>query len=657
MNHGQEGGYFFAFDVETVADVEAGRRLYGLEGLDDPSVAKAMHQLRLQESGREFLRLYLHRVVAVSGVLRRRSRSGDDDRIRIWSLGSPESGEKKLVETFFHIVETRAPTLVTWNGSGFDLPLLVYRALHHGVSAGRYFETGDPGFRFNNYLNRYHERHTDLMDVFAGRQSRAAAPLDELARFLGLPGKGRDAGRRTSRAGTSRGSSTRSAIIARWMRSSPGSSSFASIGSGAGSTMRSSPMSSPWCARRCGTGTTCGHSPTSASASASRAGILEASSFLALSQALCEASPGARASRPRGGRSRAGSTSARARGPHSQPCATCLVDPGRVRASPCLAPLIIASPSRRSRSWSRSGPWTTAGRGVAEVEGRRMRVPGALAGERVRVRYRRRRKRDDEAELVEVLAAAPSRVAPRCPHFYVCGGCDWQHLDPDAELRAKEAGVLAALAAVGVGPERVDPPHPRPPLRIPSQGPARRAVRAGKGGRARRLSREVRQPAGRARVVRGPASRGRAAAGRAALPRQLPGRARTHPPDRARCGRCRRDARVPPSRSARCGRPGASSPLRGRERARRRPPAGRAGFAGALRGRDRPLLPAERVRGRPPVPSPRLRPGERGGERGARRACGGGAPARGAGARPVRGDRQLHPCDRGAGGEGDRRRG
>ena len=190
MNHGQEGGYFFAFDVETVADVEAGRRLYGLEGLDDPSVAKAMHQLRLQESGREFLRLYLHRVVAVSGVLRRRSRSGDDDRIRIWSLGSPESGEKKLVETFFHIVETRAPTLVTWNGSGFDLPLLVYRALHHGVSAGRYFETGDPGFRFNNYLNRYHERHTDLMDVFAGRQARAAAPLDELARFLGLPGKG-----------------------------------------------------------------------------------------------------------------------------------------------------------------------------------------------------------------------------------------------------------------------------------------------------------------------------------------------------------------------------------------------------------------------------------------------------------------------------------
>ena len=190
MNHGHEGDYFFAFDVETVPDVEAGRRLHGLEGLDDSETAKAMRQLRMQESGRGFLRLYLQRVVAVSGVLRRRSRSGESTDIRIWSLGSPESSEKELVESFFRLVDLRSPTLVTWNGGGFDLPLLVYRALHLGVSAGRYFETRDPDFRFNNYLNRYHERHTDLMDVFSGHQLRAAAPLDELARFLGLPGKG-----------------------------------------------------------------------------------------------------------------------------------------------------------------------------------------------------------------------------------------------------------------------------------------------------------------------------------------------------------------------------------------------------------------------------------------------------------------------------------
>ncbi len=122
------------------------------------------------------------------------------------------------------------------------------------------------------------------------------------------------------------------------------------------------------------------------------------------------------------------------------------------------------------------------GRGIAEVGGRRLRVPGTLAGERVRVRYRRRHKRDDEAELVEVLAAAPGRVAPRCPHFYGCGGCDWQHLDPDADLRAKEASVLAALAAAGAGPERVDPPIRGP--RFGYRRKARLGVRyvPGKGG-------------------------------------------------------------------------------------------------------------------------------------------------------------------------------
>ena len=122
------------------------------------------------------------------------------------------------------------------------------------------------------------------------------------------------------------------------------------------------------------------------------------------------------------------------------------------------------------------------GRGVAEAAGRRMRVPGALAGERVRVRYRRRRKREDEGEVVEVLAAAPGRVAPRCPHFYGCGGCDWQHLDPDAGLRAKEAGVLAALAAAGAAPERVAPAIRGP--RFGYRRKARLGVRyvPGKGG-------------------------------------------------------------------------------------------------------------------------------------------------------------------------------
>lgn len=175
-----------AFDIETIPDVEAGRRLYGLEGLSDEDTARAMFQKRRQETGGgEFLPLHLHRVAAISVAMR------DRDEFRLWSLGTPESGEAELVRRFFEGVDKYSPELVSWNGGGFDLPVLNYRALRHGLSAPRYWETGDNdnSFRYNNYLSRFHWRHTDLMDVLAGFQPRGAAPLDEMAQMLGLPGK------------------------------------------------------------------------------------------------------------------------------------------------------------------------------------------------------------------------------------------------------------------------------------------------------------------------------------------------------------------------------------------------------------------------------------------------------------------------------------
>ena len=174
-----------AFDIETVPDVDAGRRLYGLEGLPDDQVGRAMFHLRHQESGSDFLRHPLHRVVAISVALR------DRDRFRLWSLGDLESPERDLVHRFFDGIERYTPTLVSWNGLGFDLPVLHYRSLLHGVAAPRYWETGedDPGFRWNNYLSRFHQRHTDLMDVLSAYQGRAAAPLEVVATLLGLPGK------------------------------------------------------------------------------------------------------------------------------------------------------------------------------------------------------------------------------------------------------------------------------------------------------------------------------------------------------------------------------------------------------------------------------------------------------------------------------------
>ena len=177
----------FIFDIETVPDVVGARRLWSLDGLDDQSVADVMYNKRSQETGgaSDFHRHHLHKIVAISVVLR----SGD--KLNVWSLGDESSSEAELIRRFFDGIEKYSPTIVSWNGGGFDLPVLHYRALINGVAAPRYWDTGqeDASFRYNNYLGRFHWRHIDLMDVIAGYQARAVAPLDDIASLLGYPGK------------------------------------------------------------------------------------------------------------------------------------------------------------------------------------------------------------------------------------------------------------------------------------------------------------------------------------------------------------------------------------------------------------------------------------------------------------------------------------
>jgi predicted PolB exonuclease-like 3'-5' exonuclease len=178
------------FDIETVPDVAGVRTLHGLDSaLPDAEVAAMAFQLRRQRSGHDFLPLHLQRVVAISCAL------SDSETFRVWSLAAdPQAGgagEGEIIQRFFDGIEKYTPQLVSWNGAGFDLPVLHYRGLIHSVRAPRYWDTGDEDreFRFNNYISRYHMRHCDVMDLLSLYQGRAVAPLDEIAQLLGLPGK------------------------------------------------------------------------------------------------------------------------------------------------------------------------------------------------------------------------------------------------------------------------------------------------------------------------------------------------------------------------------------------------------------------------------------------------------------------------------------
>jgi predicted PolB exonuclease-like 3'-5' exonuclease len=174
------------FDLETVPDVAGLRRLRAdWNGLDDAEVAERAFAERREKTGADFLPLHLHRVVAIGCAFR------DAQGLRVRCLGAEGDDEAKLVGDFFRLIDRYTPQLVSWNGGGFDLPVLHYRALVHGVAAPRYWETGDDDrdFKWNNYISRYHARHLDLMDLLSLYQPRATAPLDEIARLAGFAGK------------------------------------------------------------------------------------------------------------------------------------------------------------------------------------------------------------------------------------------------------------------------------------------------------------------------------------------------------------------------------------------------------------------------------------------------------------------------------------
>ncbi len=178
------------FDIETIPDVAGLRRLGDLPaGLSDDEVAELAFQQRRAKTGNDFLPLHLQRIVSISCVLRTL------EGFKVWSLAEPDLDEAAIIQRFFDGIEKFTPQIVSWNGGGFDLPVLHYRGMLHGVAAPRYWDLGDGDyadsrdFKWNNYISRYHTWHLDLMDLLALYNGRANAPLDDLAKLFGFPGK------------------------------------------------------------------------------------------------------------------------------------------------------------------------------------------------------------------------------------------------------------------------------------------------------------------------------------------------------------------------------------------------------------------------------------------------------------------------------------
>ena len=181
------------FDIETIPDVAGLRVLRGADpALSDAEVHAAEIADRAARNKSDFLPPHLQRVLVVSCVFRGSRGLFVHSFVDLEREGRSEEGD--VIQAFFDRVEKHKPQLVSWNGGGFDLPVLQQRGMRHGVVAGRYWDMGqdddsDREHRYNNYISRYHLRHVDLMDLLALYQSKANAPLDAMAKLCGFPGK------------------------------------------------------------------------------------------------------------------------------------------------------------------------------------------------------------------------------------------------------------------------------------------------------------------------------------------------------------------------------------------------------------------------------------------------------------------------------------
>lgn len=159
--------------IATVPCVEAGRSIYQLGDLSDDGVTKAMMHLQHQKNGTDFLPLNQHKIIAISIV------SSDADSVGVQILGDETASEAALLRLLAEQLELK-PDVVCWNGSEFDLPVIGYRFLKHGITCPAFWQRDMPGEHSLQTL--------DLMHELSGYNLAAATSLSEMAKVLGLSG-------------------------------------------------------------------------------------------------------------------------------------------------------------------------------------------------------------------------------------------------------------------------------------------------------------------------------------------------------------------------------------------------------------------------------------------------------------------------------------
>lgn len=166
-------------DLETVPCRTMGQELYGIDAADpDGYELIAAARIAEAENSGGFLKPFAHRIVAVGMV------GMDLNTGRVAVVSDAGADEAELIRRV-HVMLSGKPVLVTWNGLGFDLPVLRYRALHHSLPLPQLY--GPIAQKaWDKYDYRFGDQHYDLCDLLSGFGRSTSLKLSEAAALCGL---------------------------------------------------------------------------------------------------------------------------------------------------------------------------------------------------------------------------------------------------------------------------------------------------------------------------------------------------------------------------------------------------------------------------------------------------------------------------------------
>lgn len=183
----------FVFDIETIPDIDAAKRLLNLESDDKNELRQALtdYHLKITDGKNSFLRQPFQKIVTISFLEAEIIRDFNGQEFYqikdIRSGGDLSSSESDLVKGFFSHLKKTFSRLVSFNGKNFDLPVLKYAAMKNDVEAAWLYKSGD---KWNNYNQKFSlDWHCDLADAFSDFGASAKVKMNELCAAFALPGK------------------------------------------------------------------------------------------------------------------------------------------------------------------------------------------------------------------------------------------------------------------------------------------------------------------------------------------------------------------------------------------------------------------------------------------------------------------------------------